>query len=172
MFKYFAATLLVSTTFAVKLAEEMEPTNEEVKAYNAFIDSFVDEADTDFDGMIDRDEPIDAAVKLEKMIAEMMGADFNTSDEDEARKMAASDWYEEFSAGDMLDKEDVKEFAKEEAADMDCEDCEWEPMDPENMPKKKPEAEEKPAEEKPSEEKPAEKKPAEEKPAELAQKKQ
>ena len=55
-----------TSTFAVKLAEEMEPTNEEVNAYNAFIDSFVDEADMDFDGMIDRDEAIDAAVKLER----------------------------------------------------------------------------------------------------------
>ena len=157
MYKFFAAALLVSTTFAVKLAEDMEPTTAEV---NAFIDTFVDEADKDFDGMIDRDEAIDAAVELGKMIADMEGDEFNSSDEDEARDMAAADWDEEFSEGDMLRKEDVKEFAKEEAAAMDSDD--WRPE------------EEKPAEKKPKgpkpaelaqQEKPAEKKPKGEKPA-------
>ena len=123
MFKYFAAALLASTTFAVKLAEETEmyewkPTEEEKNIMYAEFDKMLEEADTDNDGLFELDEYLVQIVDVYAEYAEMDDWEFTAEHEEELVAMITDEWAkldEDEQAGMPI--EDMKREMREDFGD-------------------------------------------------------
>ena len=109
MFKYyFAATLLASTTFAVKLAEESQPSEEEKKMMYKQFDQMLEEADADKYGQFSLSEYIDYVSDMYGDYADMDEEfEFDREDEKELVDMITTEW---------------ATIAKDREASMDIED--------------------------------------------------